>query len=1334
MSVLSRLGVKDDDPVLRRLRGEMPVDEETPPSTINRRVLTRLLDSEGLTGADVKKKAAADVAADEAFRRNASAGGTQIDPAMMERAVRDRAPLGDITNVNKSAAVNAAGGFAEGAAQAITLPIDAMTDIVTAGPVRRAVNAMQGKPGQAAMPLTSGVANIADKAIAAGRRTVGVPESANTDVADAVSRLVGNVLAPGPEVLAGGRLLRRTAKGAEGATKAEAIGHVPNVEPPPPGAPKTASAPVIPEKATSQNSAQAHERLHSAIKEIIEKQPNIEDTELVRLIGKAAEDIGLQGVNPRIMYRAIPSGGGALVDRGTGIIKENSWALPGAHPERSPALSDVPLSYGGTEPTLARIVDVGDHWKDSGTLGMGVPGRWVEAVNPSPVKVRLVSQGEHSAGDLYRQVGRNIENPDQVVQRTYLTELAGGRAEGATSGRAVEDMNLEELRAHAKELARQASESEVVPGVANRRTWESEIRGSTKHVAVADVDNLKAVNDTVSHLAGDSLIKAHGEALKEAAEELGAKVAHISGDEFRLAHDNADVLRRVADRAREILTEQEILYQDAGGKMVPVPDELVRGFSLGTGENDAAAEIALRADKEARKAAGLRAEPRPEGVARGADRRGQGEAGREVHPGTQEEKVAAGRPPSVEEQPWNPEAVATPAKESLLAQAKRTLNPLKAQDRVVQQDFQMWDREIKIARERANQEAQHLKGIPEKEGLVTAIAYEKGAPASMAARIKERFSTLGQEAKSKGLEFDERPNYLHHAGYKEDATTVRSAAAQYMKDQGVEQSVIDSYLQGAAELPQEMSRRLRLNPTFTKRRVFPDIETAMAYGLTPKYTHPAQMVAAYAHDMGVSVANKRLIDNLIEHGKILPSNAAPSGWKPISLNFAPKGVSAEPKLAEMLNGYFRDENTLTFGQRIAKRAGRISRLGQEITLSAGVPYTQVNFFSISQGIKELTAGNVKAAIPFLRSNFEGASARYFVEHAPTLRKMASEGLDLSSHLGQYEDIYRNMAEKGVLEQLGAGKIKASAKAAGQKIASATNKAFNEKVFGSLMPQLYMDTFEQAERKFLKKGMSAAEAQKTAAGVVRNFYGLMENVGRGRGTEDVLSATLFAPKFREGIINSLFNNMKSVSTELRNPAFYKNRRLVGGMILSYAAYDALNRKLTGRPMSENAPGKEFALDIPASDGDTHIYVEFMPSYLAFARNMGSGVIAAVKGDSATAKQKFGSVASIPVKISTELWANRDYFGRPIYDETAPAWTQIRDAAQYAGLQVSHPFIREFIKQKFTQKDKPLYQSLSEAAELPLKFGSEEQIQKNRLFQIRKEMRLEAKRRREEMQEQ
>jgi soluble cytochrome b562 len=634
-----------------------------------------------------------------------------------------------------------------------------------------------------------------------------------------------------------------------------------------------------------------------------------------------------------------------------------------------------------------------------------------------------------------------------------------------------------------------------------------------------------------------------------------------------------------------------------------------------------------------------------------------------------------------------------------IVKAAQSIYPIKQQNATVKSIFKDWTRGLLTGEEKANQYVNKFK----KTGATVddLLKYEKGEASKLPKEIKQEFDALRQKAQDLGLKVNYRENYIPQV-YDNTAEEVKTAVSKFMEDNGVEKEVLEKYIAGIGELPEEISKRLKLNPSFIKARALPDYATAIKYGLTPKYTEPAQLLAYYDAQLSKTTANNKLIDELIAKKQIATVEGAGENWEALSLPFSPKGYYAEPELAQMLNGMFRNEEALGFSQSATKFVAKTSKLMQEINLSAGVPFTGINFFSTGIGlVKNLTAGEFKSVAAFVRSNFNEATIKYFAKNSDYLTKMANQGIDISNRAGNYKNIYKSFSNtKGI----------------GAKLGLTWDKMFQEKTFNNLLPMNQLDTFKGVYNKAIKKGIESGKAEQLAGDTVKAFYGLMENVGRGKGTEDALSAVFFAPKFREGIINTLINTGKSVTTEIFNPAFRKNRNLLAGMILTYAGYNALNKKLTGHYMWDNPDGKEFDLMIPTKFGnnqDDVIYTSFMPSFLSFARNMGSGAIAIAKGDTATAKQKFGSVFSMPIKLASELWANKDYFGREIYNENDSRATKLKKMAQYTGLQINHPFIRETYRQITT--DKPLYQSMSEALELPVKFSSYTKIEKQQFYE-------------------
>lgn len=697
-------------------------------------------------------------------------------------------------------------------------------------------------------------------------------------------------------------------------------------------------------------------------------------------------------------------------------------------------------------------------------------------------------------------------------------------------------------------------------------------------------------------------------------------------------------------------------------------------------------------------------------------------------------------------------------KRGILGKFREILSPISQTDPTTQRIYIDWETDKLAAKENGNKVYETFKAKPQND-LPSIFEYEAGAQTPW---IRDAFDDLFTEAQRADLDPYYKENYIPHV-YKEKPEQIKKAIVEYMKDQKVPSEIVDEFAK-TGEITDKMAIRLKINPSFIRVRTFPDYQTAMKYNLTPKFNTVAAHLAYYKEEMGKSIANRTLIENLIKEGKLLDSYDAPRSWLEVKLpGRLNRTYYADPVLANSLNSQFRDEDNLNFGQEISKRVSVLSDTLQAVILGGGLPNTTINSFAIGQAIRMLTTGvgnvaqfnlrgastSIKAAASFLRANFNNASLQWFRDNSEYIDLMVKHNAPMFSKLSDYsqsQKTWSNLVSKNNIRntlidtkarsiQLGkvrslkdlgtAAKDIIDSRAVGVSV-DIFNKIINDKTFLSMMPQMQIQVFKDIYRRSLKAGLGEEEAAKFAADTVSTEFGKIKDLGRNKTIRDLIKAIFMASRFREGMINIFVNAAKGWTTEFRNPLFSRSRALLLGMIITFVIYDFINRELNnGQDMWENETGREFALKIPLPNGQI-IYIEFMPSSMAFIRNIASGAIAVTKGDNKTAAQKFGSLFSIPIHIVTDVIGNKDYFGRQIYDPNDDIVQKTKAVAEYVGLSVSHPIIREIVR--YLEGKQNIWQTASMIVELPLKFSNQEKAALSRAYEAKaKKSELSAKER-------
>lgn len=502
---------------------------------------------------------------------------------------------------------------------------------------------------------------------------------------------------------------------------------------------------------------------------------------------------------------------------------------------------------------------------------------------------------------------------------------------------------------------------------------------------------------------------------------------------------------------------------------------------------------------------------------------------------------------------------------------------------------------------------------------------------------------------------------------------------------------------------------------FSMERSIPTYEEGIKLGLTPKYSHPAPILAEQITKLEKVKNSLELFNNLKNEGYVIDHYAPglvrvnapgfPRSTTKVGDVITEGGFYTTPEINTKMDKIFsyRPDTKLS---KVLNVTGKASSTIQDITMSGGIPHTPVNAWTAAQTTKEVMGGRIKSPVTsIVRSTSDKASKKFFLSHADTIEKMQMHDIDVATTLS-IDNLVKNTNEKGA-----------------KKIGNIWNKNMNNPTFRRFMPMMQINYFEDVEKSALKSGMGAEEASKIAAEATKHWYAPTSISGRAladKEAQDAVKTLFFAPQYRQTMISFWGKSAKSISPVdvdklfegklgLNNPLSKVNRTNTIFLLNTAAAYIAmneLNKKYNnGRPMKDNPKGKEDKLMIPTKNGKT-IGIPFLSSIATMPRTGYKVAKDIVQGDTKQAGIEAKGLLSSLIKPAGDVLTNQNYFGSEIYKDTDTGKVKTKKQASYLLQQYLHPYIREGIN--YAEGKQGLTETISKGTEMPLRFYNKKSI--------------------------
>ncbi|MFL4982682.1 MAG: EAL domain-containing protein [Xanthobacteraceae bacterium] len=233
--------------------------------------------------------------------------------------------------------------------------------------------------------------------------------------------------------------------------------------------------------------------------------------------------------------------------------------------------------------------------------GVAVPGATYGEVVACEIACAASVAGLERGEELRERLDQH-RNPHNVFERQIAGDqwILVNEQRTRDGGTVVLYTDISELKRREKQI-RHLAFHDALTGLPNRALFNHRInralararrQGTTAAVMCIDVDHFKNVNDSLGHSAGDAVLKAVSDRLRECMRE-GDTIARLGGDEFGIVLTDADAPEYTTQLASRLLAAAGQAI-DLGGHQVI--SEISIGIAISTTDGDDSDGLLKNAD------------------------------------------------------------------------------------------------------------------------------------------------------------------------------------------------------------------------------------------------------------------------------------------------------------------------------------------------------------------------------------------------------------------------------------------------------------------------------------------------------------------------------------------------------------------------------------------------------------------------------------------------------------------------------------------------------------------------------------------------------------------